>query len=53
MSHYEFLLLLEDVCFIHAPVYYEDGIFSVLVEEADGFYGIDLLFDKDGNIIRE
>ena len=53
MSHYEFLLNLEDVCFIHSPVYYDDGYFSVLVEDSEGYYGVDIIFDKNGNMIKE
>ena len=53
MSHYEFLLNLEDVCFIHPPVQYDDGHFSVLVEDSEGYYGVDIIFDKNGNVIKE
>lgn len=53
MSHYEFLLNLEDVCFIHPPVYYDDGHFSVLVEDGEGYHGVDIIFDKNGNMIKE
>lgn len=53
MSHYEFLFELKDVYFIHPPVYYDDGHFSVLVEDSEGYHGVDIIFDRNGNIIKE
>ena len=53
MSHYDFLIkYLSPVCYIHSPVYYEDGTFSVMVEDAEGWNGTsDIFFDKEGNVI--
>lgn len=51
MSHYDFLLGLEDICFIHSPVFYEDGTFSVLVEDCEGYYSVDIHFDEYGDVI--
>ena len=55
MSHYEFLKeYLSEVCYIHSPVYYDDGHFSVLVEDNEGYAcAIDIIFDKNGNVIKE
>lgn len=54
MSHYDFLIkYLSPVCYIHSPVYYEDGTFSVMIEDADGWNGTsDIFFDAEGNVIN-
>lgn len=54
MSHYDFLTkYLSPVCYIHDPVYYEDGTFSVMVEDAEGWYDAEpIFFDKEGNVIN-
>jgi hypothetical protein len=54
MSHYEFLKgYLSEVCYLHSPVHYDDGHFSVLVEDSEGYHGVDIIFDKNGNMIKE
>ena len=54
MSHYDFLKkYISEVCYLHSPVYYNDDTFSVLVEDDEGYYpGVDILFDKNGNVIE-
>ena len=55
MNHYEFLKeYLSEVCYLHSPVYYDDGHFSVLVEDNEGYGpGRNIFFDKNGNVIEE
>lgn len=56
MSNYDFLTkYLSPICYIHSPVYYEDGTFSVVVEDAEGWNGtfVDIFFDKEGNVIEK
>lgn len=52
MSNYDFLIkYLSPVCYIHDPVYYEDDIFSVIVEDAEGWTE-PIFFDKEGNVVE-
>ena len=51
MSHYEFLQQLLPVIYLHPPIKYEDGTFSVGVDDAEGWNSTIILFDKDGNYL--
>ena len=55
MSNYDFLIkYLSPVCYIHSPVHYDDGTFSVMVEDAEGWNGTsDIFFDAEGNVIEK
>ena len=45
---------LSPVCYIHSPVHYDDGTFSVMVEDAEGWNGTsDIFFDAEGNVIEK
>ena len=45
MSNYDFLIkYLSPVCYIHSPVYYEDGTFFILFEDAEGWNGTSNIF---------
>ena len=51
MSHYEFLQQLLPIVYLHSPIKYEDGTFSVEVDDAEGWNSTIILFDKDGNYL--
>lgn len=51
MSHYEFLQQLLPIVYLHSPIKYEDGTFSVEVDDAEGWNSTTILFDKDGNYL--
>ena len=54
MSNYDFLKeYLINVCYIHAPVHYSDGTFSVLVEDKGYNEEVDILFHSDGSVIND
>lgn len=53
MSHYEFLKTLQYVVYLHEPIYYEDGSFTVMVEDGEGWRDTIVHFDKNGNMIKE
>jgi len=53
MSNYEFLLKLKSVICFSDPIYYNDGSFSVAVDDAEGWNSTIIMFDKDGNFLWE
>lgn len=53
MSNYEFLTRLKSVVHLYNPIYYDDGNFSVMVYDAEGWNSTILMFDKDGNFLWE
>lgn len=53
MNNYEFLTKLKSVLYLHDPIHYDDGTFSVIVDDAEGWNSTIITFDKDGNFLRE
>ena len=53
MSNYEFLTRLKSVVHLYDTIYYDDGNFSVMVYDAEGWNSTILMFDKDGNFLWE
>lgn len=54
MSNYEFLKEVGidgTVCWMSEPTYFDDGNFSVLITDSEGWNGFIMVFDKDGNYI--
>ncbi len=55
MSNYEFLTKIlgidGKICYIGEPLVHDDGSFSVEVTDSEGWAGIIVLFDKDGNFV--
>jgi len=55
MSNYEFLTKIlgidGKVCWISEPYHYQNGNFSVEVTDSEGWAGINITFDKDGNFV--
>ena len=55
MCNYDFLTKIlgidGKICYIGEPFIHKDGSFSVEVTDSDGWCGITILFDKDGNYI--
>lgn len=53
MSNYEFLTKLKSVVCLHDLIHYDDGTFSVVVDDAEGWNTTIITFDKDGNFLWE
>ena len=53
MSHYEFLTKLKSVLYLHDLIHYDDGTFSVVVDDMEGWNTTIITFDKDGNFLWE
>lgn len=55
MSNYDFLMkYLSNICYIHSPVNYDNGYFSVLVEDAEGYSGAEnILFNSEGDVVDD
>lgn len=54
MSNYEFLKEVGidgTVCWMGEPTYFDDGNFSVLITDSEGWKGFIMVFDKDGNYL--
>lgn len=53
MSNYEFLTKLKSVLYLHDLIHYDDGTFSVVVDDVEGWNSTIITFDKDGNFLWE